>query len=76
MAYLYLITHTMSKTLRSRLWAAAEDRNPARRATRTNPRILDVDGTLVQAHSDKQAAAGAYKDGDDFAPMVATPDYG
>lgn len=67
---------TMSKTLRSRLWAAAGDRNPAKRATRTNPLIIDIDATLVQAHSDKQGAAGTYKGGYGFAPMIACLDYG
>ncbi|WP_431710495.1 IS1380 family transposase [Glutamicibacter uratoxydans] len=67
---------TMSKTLRSRLWAAAGDRNPAKRATRINPLIIDIDATLVQAHSDKQGAAGTYKGGYGFAPMIACLDYG
>ncbi|WP_346922877.1 IS1380 family transposase [Glutamicibacter creatinolyticus] len=73
------ITHgyqSMNKTLRSRLWAATGDRNPAKRATRANPLILDIDATLVQAHSDKQGAAGTYKGGYGFAPMIATADYG
>lgn len=68
--------HTMAKELRSRIWAAAGTRNPAERASRLHPLIIDIDATLVQAHSDKEHAAGTYKGGYGFAPMIATADYG
>lgn len=67
---------TMSKILRTKLWDAAGERNPAKRATRLKPLIIDIDATLVQTHSDKQGAAGNYKGGYGFAPMVASVDYG
>ena len=38
--------------------------------------IVDVDGTLVDAHSDKQGAAGTYKGGFGFYPLVAYLDRG
>jgi hypothetical protein len=37
---------------------------------------LDVDGTLVDAHSEKQGAAGTYKGGFGFYPLVAYLDRG
>lgn len=67
---------TMHRTLRSRVWAAAGARNPAARATIKDPLIIDIDATLVHVHSDKEDAAGTYKRGFGFAPMIASVDYG
>ena len=67
---------TMTRELRSRVWEAAGDRNPALRATALNPLILDLDATLVTSHSDKEQAVGTYKGGYGFAPFVASVDYG
>ena len=67
---------TMHRTLRSRIWAAAGNRNPAARATAKDPLIIDIDATLVHVHSDKEQAAGTYKRGFGFAPMIASVDYG
>jgi hypothetical protein len=33
--------------------------------------VVDVDGTLLDAHSPKQGAAGTYKHGDGLYPLVA-----
>ena len=38
--------------------------------------MVDVDGTLVDAHSDKQGAAGTYKGGFGFYPLVCYLDRG
>ncbi len=38
--------------------------------------LVDVDGTLVTAHSDKQGAAGTYKGGFGFYPLVCFLDRG
>jgi hypothetical protein len=38
--------------------------------------VVDVDGTLLDAHSDKQGAAGTYKGGYGFYPLVAFLDRG
>jgi len=59
---------TLSRELRSRVWDAAGDRNPARRATAVDPLILDLDATLVTSHSGKEQALGTYKGGYGFAP--------
>jgi hypothetical protein len=40
------------------------------------PLVVDVDGTLVDAHSDKQGAAGTYKGGFGFYPLVCYLDRG
>ena len=45
-------------------------------ATRLDPLTLDIDATLVTAHSEKESSAGTYKGGYGFAPMVASIDYG
>ena len=67
---------TMHRTLRSRVWAAAGARNPALRATSLDPLIIDIDASLVHVHSDKEHAAGTYKRGYGFSPMIASVDYG
>jgi hypothetical protein len=38
--------------------------------------VIDVDGTLLDAHSDKQGAAGTYKGGFGFYPLLAFLDRG
>jgi hypothetical protein len=53
---------------RSRAWAAG--------AGVDGLLVIDVDGTLVDAHSDKQGAAGTYKGGFGFYPLVAFLDRG
>lgn len=67
---------TMARELRSRVWEAAGDRNPALTATALDPLIIDLDATLVTSHSDKEQAVGTYKGGYGFAPFVASVDYG
>lgn len=52
---------TMQRTLRSKAWSAAGTRSPARRATKADPLILNIDASLVHVHSEKQHAAGTYK---------------
>ncbi|MGP5384046.1 IS1380 family transposase [Glutamicibacter arilaitensis] len=67
---------TMTRNLRSKIWAAAGPRNPARLATPANPLIIDIDASLVHVHSDKENSAGTYKGGYGFSPMIAMADYG
>ncbi|MBG6182064.1 hypothetical protein IWX62_003292 [Arthrobacter sp. CAN_A1] len=67
---------TLTRQLRSRVWGAAGDRNPALQATALDPLILDLDATLVTSHSDKEQAVGTYKGGYGFAPFIASVDYG
>lgn len=66
----------VAKALRSRIWEAAGPRNPATLATRLDPLIIDLDATLVDAHSEKELATGHYKRGFGHSPFVASLDYG
>lgn len=66
---------TLMRELRSKVWEAAGERNPAANATALDPLILDLDATLVTSHSDKEQAVGTYKGGYGFAPIVASVDY-
>jgi hypothetical protein len=54
---------TLTRALRSRVWEAAGERNPALKATPAEPLIIDLDATLVTSHSDKENVAGTYKGG-------------
>lgn len=56
-------------TARERVWSHADPLGCA-------PVIVDVDATLVGAHSDKQGAAPNYKRGFGFHPMLAFVDHG
>ena len=67
---------TMTRSLRTKVWAASGPRNPARLATSANPLIIDIDASLVHVHSDKENSAGTYKGGYGFSPMIAMADYG
>jgi hypothetical protein len=67
---------TLARALRIRAWNAAGDRKPALTATPSDPRIIDIDATLVTSHSDKENVAGTYKGGYGFAPFIASCDYG
>ena len=67
---------TMQRTLRSKVWEAAGAWSPARRATAEDPLIIDVDASLVHVHSEKENAAGTYKGGYGFSPLIAMADYG
>jgi hypothetical protein len=52
--------------------ARAEARARAwRRGARPRLAVIDLDATLIGAHSDKQGAAGSYKGGYGFHPMLA-----
>jgi hypothetical protein len=61
------------------LWSAlarVRERAWALGAAPTGPLIIDLDATLIQAHSDKQGAAGTYKQGFGFHPLAAWLDRG
>jgi transposase len=56
---------TQIAAVRRRVWAAGLDPKFS---------VIDIDGTLVTAHSDKEGAAPTYKRGYGFYPLVATLD--
>ncbi|WP_257181092.1 IS1380 family transposase [Corynebacterium cystitidis] len=61
---------------RRRIWKAAHWANPAHRASVHTPLIIDLDATIVQAHSPKQKAAPTWKRSFGFHPLIAMADYG
>lgn len=61
---------------RSSAWAAAGDRAPDHHADGQHPVVIDIDASLVSAHSDKESAAPTYKRGFGFHPLCAFVDHG
>jgi hypothetical protein len=61
---------------RSAAWTMAGDRAPDHGAGADRPVIVDLDATLVTAHSDKESAAPTYKRGYGFHPLCAFVDHG
>jgi hypothetical protein len=61
---------------RAKVWALAGEHAPDARIDAANPLIIDVDATLVTAHSDKQGAAPTFKRGYGFHPLWAFVDHG
>lgn len=61
---------------RAAAWERAGDRAPDHGIDATDPMTIDLDATLVTAHSDKQSAAPTYKRGYGFHPLCAFGDHG
>jgi len=57
-------------------WTAAGDRAPDHGIDAEAPLVIDVDATLVTAHSDKEQAAPNFKRGYGFHPLCAFVDHG
>ncbi len=64
------------KVARARAWELAGEHAPNHAVTAEDPLIVDLDATLVTAHSDKEQAAPTYKRGDGFHPLCAFVDHG
>lgn len=64
------------KTARAAAWALAGQDAPNHVATAANPLIVDLDATLITAHSDKEQAAPTFKRGFGFHPLCAFLDHG
>ena len=64
------------RAARRAAWGLAGDGSPARRATAADPLIIDLDATLVTAHSEKEQAAATFKRGFGFHPLCAFVDHG
>jgi hypothetical protein len=62
--------NTARAAARARVWAVAGEHAPGHGATADDPLIIDVDATLVTAHSDKQGAARTFKRGFGFHPLA------
>ncbi|MEJ5946912.1 IS1380 family transposase [Pseudokineococcus basanitobsidens] len=62
--------------VRARAWAAAGEHAPDHGASAARPVVVDVDATLVTAHSEKEQAAPTFKRGYGFHPLCAFVDHG
>ena len=61
---------------RARVWRLAGDHAPTHEASVRNPLVIDVDATLVTAHSDKENAKPTFKKGYGFHPLCVFVDHG
>lgn len=64
------------KASRARVWALAGTHAPDAGVSVTDPLIIDVDATLVTAHSEKEEAAPTFKKGFGHHPLCAFIDHG
>ena len=67
---------TARAAARATVWALAGEHAPDARIDADDPLIIDIDATLVTAHSDKQGAAPTFKRGYGFHPLCAFVDHG
>ena len=68
--------NTARAAVRARVWASAGADSPAHRVTVRAPLTMDVDASLVTAHSEKELAAATFKKGFGFHPIGAWVDHG
>ena len=61
---------------RAQAWALAGEQAPDHGVSPADPLIVDVDATLVTAHSDKENAKPTFKKGYGFHPLCAFVDHG
>ncbi|OIQ84312.1 hypothetical protein GALL_338790 [mine drainage metagenome] len=61
---------------RARVWKLAGVNAPDHARDGVNPLVIDVDATLVTAHSDKEQARATFKRGYGFHPLCAFVDHG
>ena len=63
-------------TARATAWSLAGEHAPDHDASAASPLVIDVDATLVTAHSEKESAAPTFKRGFGFHPLWAFVDHG
>lgn len=61
---------------RARVWLVAGEHAPNHGASAERPVVIDVDATLITAHSDKEQAAPTFKRGFGFHPLLSFADHG
>jgi len=61
---------------RARVWAAAGEHAPDHCASAETPVVIDVDATLITAHSEKELAAPTFKRSFGFHPLLTFADHG
>ena len=64
------------RVAREKAWALAGDDSPAAGASAKDPLVIDLDATLVTAHSEKEQAAPTFKRGFGYHPLCAFLDHG
>jgi len=67
---------TARAAARARVWVLAGDQAPDHGADAASPLVIDLDATLVTAHSDKEDARPTFKRGFGFHPLCAFVDHG
>jgi hypothetical protein len=68
--------NTARAQARARAWKAAGDASPLHNANASNPVVIDIDATLLAAHSEKEHARPTWKKGYGFHPLAAFIDHG
>jgi hypothetical protein len=68
--------NTAQATARAEAWRLAGEHAPDHDVNADRPVVIDVDATLVTAHSEKEAAAPTFKRGFGFHPLWAFVDHG
>jgi hypothetical protein len=58
------------------VWGLAAEHAPDHGIDTTTPLVIDLDATLVSAHSEKEQAAATFKRGYGFQPLCAFVDHG
>ncbi|SMY05221.1 Transposase DDE domain-containing protein [Brevibacterium sp. 239c] len=61
---------------RQRVWELAGKHAPNHDANAHNPMVIDIDASLITAHSEKESAKPTYKKGFGFHPLLAFIDHG
>ena len=64
------------KTARRQVWSLAGEHAPDARISAGDPLVIDIDATLVTAHSEKEDAAPTFKKGYGHHPLCAFIDHG
>lgn len=67
---------TARAAARARAWGLAGEAAPGHGASAGDPLIIDLDATVVIAHSEKESAAPTFKKTFRFHPMLAFADHG
>ena len=68
--------NTARATARATAWSLSGEQAPDHAADASSPLVIDVDATLVGAHSEKESAAPTFKRGFGFHPLWAFCDHG
>lgn len=67
---------TARAAARAHVWALAGRHAPNHQASVADPLVIDLDATLITAHSDKEQAAATFKKTYGFHPLCAFLDHG